>query len=101
LEKSRIDPRNIAAVGLTGQMHGATLLDVRGDPLRPCILWNDQRTQKQCNEITARVGAERVLQLTGNPGNRYVTGTSFLSSKARVGNLSCVKKLAMGKAFKS
>jgi xylulokinase len=67
LEKSRIDAKNIVAVGLTGQMHGATLLDAHGEPLRLCILWNDQRTQKQCDEITARVGAERVLQLTGNP----------------------------------
>lgn len=67
LEKSQVNPRNIVAVGLTGQMHGATLLDAHGEPLRPCILWNDQRTQKQCDEITARVGKERVLQLTGNP----------------------------------
>lgn len=67
LEQSRVDPGDIAAIGLTGQMHGATLLDAHGDPLRPCILWNDQRTQKQCDEITARVGAARVLQLTGNP----------------------------------
>jgi xylulokinase len=67
LEKSRINPADIAAVGLTGQMHGATLLDVHGEPLRPCILWNDQRTHKQCDDITTRVGAARVLQLTGNP----------------------------------
>jgi xylulokinase len=67
LEKSRIDRGNIVAVGLTGQMHGATLLDAHGEPLRPCILWNDQRTKKQCEEITARVGKEKVLQLTGNP----------------------------------
>ncbi|MBI5302664.1 MAG: xylulokinase [Chloroflexi bacterium] len=67
LEKSRVNPGDIAAIGLTGQMHGATLLDAHGEPLRPCILWNDQRTQKQCDDITARVGAARVLQLTGNP----------------------------------
>jgi xylulokinase len=67
LDKSQVNPTQIAAVGLTGQMHGLTLLDKNGNVLRPCILWNDQRTQKQCDEITARVGAERVLQLTGNP----------------------------------
>ncbi|MBI5032907.1 MAG: xylulokinase [Chloroflexi bacterium] len=67
IEKSRVDPKDIAAVGLTGQMHGLTLLDAHGETLRPCILWNDQRTQKQCDEITARVGAQRVLELTGNP----------------------------------
>lgn len=67
LEKSRVNPAEIVGVGLTGQMHGLTLLDAHGKVLRPCILWNDQRTQKQCGDITARVGKERVWQLTGNP----------------------------------
>ncbi len=67
LEQSQINPAHVAAVGLTGQMHGLTLLDAHGEPLRPCILWNDQRTASQCAAITQRVGAARVLQLTGNP----------------------------------
>jgi len=57
----------VAAVGLTGQMHGLVLLDGRGRLLRPAILWNDQRTAEQCVQITQRVGAQRVLELTGNP----------------------------------
>lgn len=60
-------PPEISAIGLTGQMHGLTLLDSHGDVLRPAILWNDQRTAAECDEITRRVGAERVLALTGNP----------------------------------
>jgi len=67
LAKSGVSPAQIAAVGLTGQMHGLTLLDRQGDVLRPCILWNDQRTADQCARITEIVGRERVLQLTGNP----------------------------------
>ena len=67
LVKSGVQPAQIAAVGLTGQMHGLTLLDAQGAVLRPCILWNDQRTAAQCAEITQRVGKDRVLQLTGNP----------------------------------
>lgn len=59
--------KEVAAVGLTGQMHGLTLLDAHGDLIRPVILWNDQRTAAQCEAITARVGRERVIQLTGNP----------------------------------
>ncbi len=59
--------KDVAAVGLTGQMHGMVLLDARGEVVRPCILWNDQRTAAQCAEITERVGARRVLELTGNP----------------------------------
>ncbi len=67
LEQARVDPAAIVAVGLTGQMHGLTLLDAHGEALRPCILWNDQRTGAQCAEIEERVGKARVLQLTGNP----------------------------------
>jgi xylulokinase len=54
-------------VGLTGQMHGLVLLDGKGDVLRPCIMWNDQRTADQCAAITEKVGAKRLLDLTGNP----------------------------------
>lgn len=57
----------VAAVGLTGQMHGLVLLDAAGEVLRPAILWNDQRTAAECEALTARVGAARVLELTGNP----------------------------------
>lgn len=57
----------VAGVGLTGQMHGLVLLDAAGEVLRPCIMWNDQRTAPQCAAITEQVGAENVLRLTGNP----------------------------------
>lgn len=62
---------NIAAIGLTGQMHGLVCLDASGKVLRPSILWNDQRTQQECDEITALLGLERLIQLTGN---RALTG---------------------------
>jgi xylulokinase len=67
LEKSDVQPGQVAGVGLTGQMHGLVLLDARGDVLRPCIMWNDQRTAAQCAAITQKVGPENVLRLTGNP----------------------------------
>ena len=60
-------PRQIAAIGLTGQMHGLVLLGAKGDVLRPCIMWNDQRSAPQCKVMTERIGATRVLELTGNP----------------------------------
>jgi xylulokinase len=41
-----------AGIGLSGQMHGATLLDAAGDVLRPCILWNDGRSGAQCERLT-------------------------------------------------
>ena len=56
----------IRAIGLTGQMHGLALLDAQGEPLRPAILWNDQRTAAECDEIRARVGRSRLIAVTGN-----------------------------------
>lgn len=61
-----LQPRQIAGVGLTGQMHGLVLLDSSGNVLRPCIMWNDQRTAVQCRAITTALGRDRVLELTGN-----------------------------------
>jgi len=58
---------SIDGIGLTGQMHGLVLLDAEGSVIRPCIMWNDQRTASQCAELTRRVGADRVLSITGNP----------------------------------
>ena len=66
LEKAGIDGERIAAVGLTGQMHGLVLLDEAGYVLRPAILWNDQRTQSQCDEIHHIIGKEKFIQITGN-----------------------------------
>lgn len=60
-------PSEIIGVGLTGQMHGMTLLDRHNEVIRPAILWNDQRTAAQCSEIMKIIGPERVIHLTGNP----------------------------------
>lgn len=56
----------VRAIGLTGQMHGLVLLDHQGKPLRPAILWNDQRTAAECDEIRARIGRSRLIAVTGN-----------------------------------
>jgi len=66
LEKAGISGEGVGAVGLTGQMHGLVLLDESGDILRPAILWNDQRTQSQCDEIHQIIGKEKFIQITGN-----------------------------------
>ncbi len=60
-------PKELSAVkgiGLSGHMHGATLLDDAGKPLRPCILWNDGRSGKQCAELQA--AEPKFLSLGGN-----------------------------------
>ena len=63
--------REVAGIGLSGQMHGLVVLDAFDEVIRPAILWNDQRTASECAEIEERVGAERLIELTGN---RALTG---------------------------
>ncbi len=66
LRKSGVAAAEVAALGLTGQMHGLVLLDERCEVLRPAILWNDQRTGAQCQEIHRLVGKRRFIEITGN-----------------------------------
>ena len=62
-----VEPRDVQAVGLSGQMHGVVLLDQGGQVLRPSIIWADQRSAPQSLWITERVGAERLVSLVSNP----------------------------------
>jgi xylulokinase len=78
LSNSGIGGESIAAVGLTGQMHGLVLLDGAGTVLRPAILWNDQRTGAQCDEIRARLGKERLIRITGNDALTGFTASKIL-----------------------
>jgi xylulokinase len=66
-----LDAGKPAGIGLSGQMHGLVALDAADRVIRPAILWNDQRTAAECEEIEARVGFDRLVELTGN---RALTG---------------------------
>jgi xylulokinase len=57
----------VVGVGLTGQMHGSVFLDRQGEVIRPALLWNDQRTATQCDQITDLIGSRRLVEITGNP----------------------------------
>ncbi len=67
ISKSSVDPKDIKGIGLSGQMHGLVALDKEYNVLRPAILWCDQRTGKQCQYITEKIGAERLINLVSNP----------------------------------
>lgn len=62
-----IKAEEIGAIGFSGQMHGSVFLDETDKPLRPALLWCDQRTEKQCAEITENIGKERLIKLVCNP----------------------------------
>lgn len=78
LQQTGVSGEQVNGIGLTGQMHGLTLLDERGDVLRPAILWNDQRTGTQCDTIRARLGREHLIQLTGNDALTGFTAPKIL-----------------------
>lgn len=78
LADTGLSGEEVAAVGLTGQMHGLTLLDEAGEVLRPAILWNDQRTGPQCDEIRRRLGKTRLIELTGNDALTGFTAPKIL-----------------------
>jgi xylulokinase len=78
LAQTNLSGDDIAAVGLTGQMHGLVMLDGAGEVLRPAILWNDQRTAAQCDAIRVRIGRERLIEISGNDALTGFTAPKIL-----------------------
>ena len=68
----------IACVGFSGQMHGAVMLDQSDRVVRPALIWCDVRTEKQCRELTEKIGAQKLIRLTCNPALPNFTLTKFL-----------------------
>jgi xylulokinase len=67
LAQTNTNASEIAAIGLSGQMHGLVMLDAAGEVVRPALIWCDQRTEEECRAITERVGAKRLIDLVANP----------------------------------
>ena len=78
LANSNVRAAEIGAIGLSGQMHGAVFLDETGEVLRPSIIWCDQRTDKQCRDLTEKIGAEKLIELVSNPALPNFTLTKML-----------------------
>jgi xylulokinase len=78
LTKSGIDAANVKGIGLSGQMHGAVLLDADNNILRKSIIWCDQRSAQECDEITSRVGQKRLIEITANPALTGFTASKIL-----------------------
>ncbi len=78
ISKSGINPKDIKGIGISGQMHGLVMLDKAGNVLRRSIIWCDQRTAAECDEITNKVGASRLIELTANPALTGFTASKIL-----------------------
>jgi xylulokinase len=79
LKKAKLKAGDVSAIGLSGQMHGSVFLGNGEKALRPAILWNDQRTQKQCDEITSKAGGrEKLIEMVANPALTGFTAPKIL-----------------------
>lgn len=69
----------VAGIGLSGQMHGSVFLNANDEVVYPAILWNDQRTQKECDEIESAVGGRaELIKLVSNPALTGFTAPKIL-----------------------
>ncbi len=78
IAESKVSPDDIKGVGLSGQMHGLVMLDVDNQPIRKSIIWCDQRTAKEVVEITDKVGADRMIEITANPAITGFTAAKIM-----------------------
>ncbi len=79
IKQAKLKPADVAAIGLSGQMHGSVFLDKAGKVIRPAILWNDQRTAKECEEIESRAGGRaKLIQMVANPALAGFTAPKIL-----------------------
>ena len=100
LSKSRVNPKDIKGVGLSGQMHGAVLLDGEDNVLRRAIIWCDQRTELECGQITELIGKERLIQITANPALTSFTASKIMWVRNNEPNLfKKVKKILLPKDY--
>jgi len=78
IAKAGVPGREVKGIGLSGQMHGLVMLDENHEVIRPAILWNDQRTAAECQQMTEAVGYERLIELVCNPALTGFTAPKIL-----------------------
>lgn len=78
VSQSGINSENIVSLGISGQMHGLVMLDENCDVLRPSILWCDQRTGKECEQLTDMLGRDKLIEITANPALTGFTASKIL-----------------------
>jgi len=79
VKKAKLKPADVKSIGLSGQMHGSVFLDERNRVIRRALLWNDQRTAAECDEIERRAGGRRkLIKMAANPALTGFTAPKIL-----------------------
>jgi xylulokinase len=88
------------AVGVSGQMNGPVLIDGEGRVLGPCHIWADSRGTAECSQITGRIGADRLIALTGKPAVPAYTAAKLLWIRAHQrGRLAATRRVLLPKDY--
>lgn len=79
VRKAKVKSAEVKAIGLSGQMHGSVFLNRKHEVIRPALLWNDQRTAAECEEIETRAGGrKKLIQMVANPALTGFTAPKIL-----------------------
>lgn len=79
VKQAKLKAADVKAIGLSGQMHGSVFLDAKNKVIRRALLWNDQRTSAECEEIERRAGGRhRLIQWVANPALTGFTAPKIL-----------------------
>ena len=97
---ANVDKNSIAGISFGGQMHGLVVLDENDEVIRPAILWNDGRTQKETDYLNKEIGKEKLSRLTGNIAFAGFTAPKILWLKANEPqNFAKIKKIMLPKDY--
>lgn len=75
---SGVNKDDVKGIGLSGQMHGLVMLDKDNEVIRPSIIWCDQRTANEVDEMNAKLGREKLIEITANPALTGWTAAKIL-----------------------
>jgi len=79
VKQAKLKPADVRAIGLSGQMHGSVFLDKQNRVVRRALLWNDQRTAAECEEIEKRAGGRKqLINMVANPALTGFTAPKIL-----------------------
>lgn len=100
LHKGTVDPKSIAGIGLSGQMHGLVLIDQTGHVVRPAIIWSDQRSKEQIDKINRVIDQEKMFdQMLNRVSTGFAVASLLWVKEHEPGNYEKADKLLLPKDY--
>ena len=100
LGKSGVQASEVCGLSISGQMHGLVLVDADGAVIRRALLWNDGRTQAECDEIHRIIGKEKLISICGNPAlTGFTAGKVLWVKKNEPENWARVRYMMLPKDY--